>query len=139
MLTLKVPCFDEPPDKFYEWAKMKPDDDDYARLGNECAMLYSLNFPKRLTLENLAKKFRKQGSKFFASQQLLDVSDIGTSVFRKSWLDTRRVRHRDQRVPQVVAGQLLCVPSGGHGVMQGPPLGTLHRQCVEAPGDQGDG
>lgn len=110
MLTIETPCFDEPPDDFFEWAKMRPDDEFYARMGNACAKKYTLNFPVRLPLDKLAAKYRKQGSKFFASQQLLDVTDVGTNIFRKKWLDNVWVT-REEALDRVKGRWALCLDS----------------------------
>jgi hypothetical protein len=87
MLSFIVPCFDEDPAQFFAWARMHPTDDGYEEALAACEIYYNMNFPVRLTLPKLAGKFRKQGSKFFTSQQLLDIEDQGSAIFKARWLD----------------------------------------------------
>ena len=84
-------AFDEPPDTFFEWANPRTTEDRRKQLESRVRELYKLAFPNRLTLDVLAGKFRRQGSRFFSSQQLLSVRDDSKNIFRREWFEASLV------------------------------------------------
>lgn len=85
-IQFRMPAFVEPPDTFFEWASNRTPQARRDELRPRVEADYTLKFPGRLTLDELGRKFRSQGSKIFTSQQLLEATDTSKTVFRKEWL-----------------------------------------------------
>lgn len=101
-------AFDEPPEQFFEWANPRTPADRRTALELKVRDLYKLNFPGRLDLDTLAGKFRRQGSRFFSSQQLLSVRDDSKNIFRREWFEASLVS-RDEAMKRITGRRKVLI------------------------------